>query len=90
MCKLFTCLCEQSKQVILFKRPADFFFRSVILWGVSAPCMHAHCVLFIVFERLFLEVNVDLDEDFSVAFARHLGSPWFKLRFILVSVQSLA
>lgn len=37
--------------------------------------MHAHCVLFTVFERLFLEVNVDLDEDFSVAFARHLGSP---------------
>lgn len=37
--------------------------------------MHAHCVLFTVFERLFLEVNVDLDEDFSVAFARQKATP---------------
>lgn len=31
-------------------------------------------VLFTVFEKLVLEVVTDLDKDFSVAFARHLGS----------------
>lgn len=39
------------------------------------------CVLFILFEKICLEVVTDLGKAFSVAFARHLVLPLFKLSF---------
>lgn len=41
------------------------------------------CVLFIVLEKVFLEVIIDLGKDFPIAFSRHLESPLSKLRFFL-------
>ena len=77
MFKLCIYLCGQSKHVTLSQSPAGFFCHLVFLKESHLlVCLLIYdCVLFIVFEKLFLEVIIDLDKDFSVAFARHLGSP---------------
>lgn len=78
----FAHISGQSKHGKSILESCWYFLWSVISEGVLPPFVPAYlCVLLIVFEKVFLEVIIDLGKNLSIAFDRYLGSPLSKLKF---------